>query len=316
MNQMLWFVCDSDRWGFPLGPLYDGLKAIIWALVEGCINGSFMIIDSAVGYAKDNLGGALESYNPLIYNGTDGIVDKVVNGAFVPIAIVILSFVVLYDFISQLMEKNSFHDFDASIFIRFFFKTTVAIVLTTNAMKIVSGLFTLGSWIVDKVISSSRVTENVAIGTVAANQYFGDYDEITLADLIVNVIPCLLLLLISLVIFLSMYIILIGRMVEIFINISVAPITFATITNREFGDTGKNYIKLILSYILQGAFIILAVAIYVRLFQSAFAEGVEPSVGTSWDTAMSLFSTAAYGIVLILIMYKSGNMSKSILNCH
>lgn len=57
-------------------------------------------------------------------------------------------------------------------------------------------------------------------------------------------------------------------MIEIYVHLSIAPIPLATITNRDFGDTGKNYLKTIFAFVLQAFFIILCIGIFRMLILS------------------------------------------------
>ncbi len=45
-------------------------------------------------------------------------------------------------------------------------------------------------------------------------------------------------------------VILYGRMIEIYLYCSVSPIPFATMTNREWGQIGNNYLKAAVRYLV------------------------------------------------------------------
>lgn len=125
---------------------------------------------------------------------------------------------------------------------------------------------------------------------------------------------------VSIVMFMCVYIIMIGRMIEIYLHLSVAPIPLATITNREFGESGKNYLKIIFAFVLQMFFILLGICIYRTLVVKNLSDTIGSiNVGTdnvAWIINLKLFEILAYGAVLILTMFKSNSLAKSILGAH
>ena len=146
-------------------------------------------------------------------------------------------------------------------------------------------------------------------------------NKVSLSTLILIIIPAGFLNIVSLVIYACVYVILIGRMVEIYIHISVAPIPMATLTNRDFGDTGKNYLKVIFAYALQAVFIMIAIVLYANLCGSRLTAALTDVTSSDAATLASeinnnILFCIALGIVLLLTMFKSGNVAKSILNCH
>ena len=66
---------------------------------------------------------------------------------------------------------------------------------------------------------------------------------------------------INIVIFVIVY----GRMIEIYLLTSLAPIPVATLSNRELGNTGQNYLKSLFAVGFQGLLILVCVAIYAVL---------------------------------------------------
>lgn len=102
---------------------------------------------------------------------------------------------------------------------------------------------------------------------------------------------------------LCVFIIIYGRMIEIYLTISVAPIPFSTMANREWGNIGNHYLKSLFALAFQGFFIMVCVAIYSVLLQSITAS-------TNIHTAV--WSCAGYTLLLCMILFKSGSLSKGI----
>lgn len=313
MNHMILFVN---------GIVDNILKKIFKPLVEGLFTLAFGNIGNAIDYANHNLSltpaeyAASEdftSFGKVLYDGQGtGIIDKVIQGVIMPVATVILVYVVLYEFISALMERNSFREFDTAIIIRFIFKTTIGIYFLTHAMTIVNALFDLGTFIIGGANKEANPMLTILNAESNISTYVKDADGATCVGLL---LPALLFFIVTVVMFVGVYVCLFGRMMEIFLNISIAPIPMATITNRELGDMGKNYVKLIFSFVLQAFFILLAITIFGFLCSSLGSMAAGGSVSNS-DINNHILKISALGIVLILAMFKSGSLAKSILSCH
>lgn len=102
-------------------------------------------------------------------------------------------------------------------------------------------------------------------------------------------------------------VILYGRMIEIYLYVSVAPIPAATVTNREWGSVGTNYLKGLIALAFQGFFIMVCVAIYAVLVAGVAVAG---------NLHSALWSVAAYTVILCFSLFKTGSLSKSIFNAH
>lgn len=313
MNQMLLFAN---------GIVDKIIKGIFAPLVNGVLTLAFSFVNQAVTMAGDKLemtpaeyGSSSEFQSPngtFLYNGIGtGMIDVIVKNVIMPVATVILVYVVLYEFISALLEKNSFHDFDTAIFIRFIFKTTIGIFLLTHAMTIVNAFFDLGKVMISGVTNNSGSIDNLTRAQDSLAEYI---DAASGAEVLGLLIPALIFCLVSIVMYIGIYVCLFGRMMDIFMNISIAPIPMATITNRELGDTGKNYVKLIFSFILQAFFIMLAIVIF-GFMCSSLGNLSDPPPDTL-TISLHIIEISALGIVLLLAMFKSGSLAKSILNCH
>lgn len=308
---------DPERWGWPLDGIYDSIESMFCSLLNNIFIGCFDLIDTVVADANKELSLTPSEYNATMFD----TVKNIVEGVMVPVGGIVLSFVVLYEFIQALIDKNSFHDFDMSIFIRFIFKTTLGIWFLGNVFPIVNALFDLGSFLVNGVVTEADTAGTLSQAvTTFAN--FLQPEKVSLSTLLLILIPAGFLNIVSLIIYGCVYVILIGRMVEIYIHISVAPIPMATLTNRDFGDTGKNYLKVIFAYALQAVFIMIAIALYANLCGESLTAAVGNGVTSSEPLELAgqinqaILYCAALGVVLILTMFKSGGIAKSILNCH
>ena len=103
------------------------------------------------------------------------------------------------------------------------------------------------------------------------------------------------------------FIITFGRMIEIYLVTSVAPIPMATMASRESGNIGQNYLRSLLALAFQGFLIIVCVAIYAALVQNI-------AVGT--DISYAIWTCMGYTVLLCFTLFKTGSMAKSIFSAH
>ena len=88
---------------------------------------------------------------------------------------------------------------------------------------------------------------------------------------------------------------------------SLAPLPVATLSNRELGGTGQNYLKSLFAVGFQGVLILVCVAIYAVLVQG-IAAGGDP-IGAIWGTV-------GYTVLLCFMLFKTGTIARSIFGAH
>lgn len=103
------------------------------------------------------------------------------------------------------------------------------------------------------------------------------------------------------------FIIVYGRMIEIYLVTSIAPIPMATMMNREWGQTGQNYLRGLLALGFQAFLIIVCVAIYAVLVQNI-------AVGS--DISYAIWTCMGYTVLLCFTLFKSSSLAKSIFHAH
>src|SRR5699024_3510877 len=132
-------------------------------------------------------------------------------------------------------------------------------------------------------------------------------DGMCIGDLILLVLETALVSMAMNIVGIIITVILYGRMIEIYITTSVAPIPFATMTNREWGSIGNNYLKSLFALGFQGFFMMVCVGIYAVLIRS---------FTISDDLHTTLFTIAAYTVILCFSLFKTSTLSKSIFQAH
>jgi len=262
--------------------------------------GMFDELNTKVADIAAQVGQTPESYNSGVFSMIKNLSETVI----IPIAGIILTFVLCYELIQMIIEKNNMHDFDTFIIFKWIFKTFCAVYILTHTFDIVMGVFELAQYVVNQssgVISGSldiRVAMDSLQTQLAAMEWYellGLYLESAILSLAMRVIS------------ICIFIIVIGRMLEIYMVTSIAPIPFSTMVNREWGHTGQNYLRSLFALAFQGFLIMVCIAIYAVLLQSiAFADDVHTAIWTC----------AGYTILLCFTLFKTGSMSKSLFGSH
>lgn len=286
--------------------LFEKIEEAIRDLLTGFISSNlttmFTDVNEKTGTIAAEVGQTPQAWNSSIFSMIRSLSDSVI----VPIAGMVITFVLCYELITMITEKNNMHDMDTWMFFKWFFKAFIAVYLVTNTFDIVMAVFDVGQSIVNSaagVISGSTAIDISAtvsaMETSMESMELGELLQLTLETMLVS----LCMKIISILITVIMY----GRMIEIYLYVSVSPVPFATLTNREWGQVGNNYVRGLLALGFQGFFIMVIVGIYCVLVNS---------MTISSNIHSALFSIAAYTVILCFALFKTGSISKSIFNAH
>jgi len=280
----------------------DWLKEILVGGIMDNLSGLFDNVNAKVADISGQVGATPQGWNSGIY----GMIKSLSDNVILPIAGVILTIVMTMELIQLITDKNNMHDVDTWMFFKWIFKTACAVLIVSNTWNIVMGVFDVAQTVVNS--ASGIVVGNVNID-IASN--FADL-ETRLMEMGVG--ELLGLWLQSFIVGISMwflaiciFIIAYGRMIEIYLVTSVAPIPMATMMNREWGQMGTNYLRSLFALGFQGFLIIVCVAIYAVLVQNMI-------VDTNISTA--IWSCMGYTVLLCFTLFKTGSLAKSVFNAH
>jgi hypothetical protein len=234
------------------------------------------------------------------------MIQTLSNNVIIPIAGIIITYVLCYELISMVIEKNNLHDTDTWMFFKWFFKAWVAVFLVTHTFDITMAVFDVGQHVISSASGVIRGQTNINIETALAAMRTS-LDTMEIPELLLVTVETLLVSLCMKIMSVIITVILYGRMIEIYLTCSVAPIPMATLTNREWGQMGNNYLRALFALAFQGFFLMVCVGIYAVLVNDMV-------IAASIHTA--IFSVAAYTVILCIAMMKSGSLSKSIFNAH
>ena len=274
-------------------------------LIDGIISnlsGTFDTVNAKEGEIAGEVGMTPSGWNGGIFNMIRSLSETVI----VPIAGIILTFVMCYELIQLIVEKNNLHDFDTWIFWKWIFKTFCAVLIVTNTWNIVMAVFDMAQSVVNQsagvIISDAGIDISGVVGdleTTLADWSIGALLGLWFQSIFVGLCAHILTIAIILVIY--------GRMIEIYLVTSIGPIPFATMVNREWGHTGQNYLRSLLALGFQAFLIMVCVGIYAVLVQNI-------AVGDNITTA--IWECLGYTVLLCYTLFKTGSLAKSLFGAH
>ena len=210
-----------------------------------------------------------------------------------------------HELIQLIIEKNNLHDLDYWIFFKWMFKTAAAILILSNTFNIVMAVFDVAQSVISR--SAGLIQGSTAIQPDMMTSLEATLEDMELGSLLglwlQSSVIGLTMWALNIIIFVIMY----GRMLEIYMLTSLAPIPMSTLLNREVSSMGQNYIKSLFAVGFQGLLILICVAIYAVLIQG---------ISTSGDPIGAIWGCVGYTVLLCFMLFKTGSIAKSIFGAH
>lgn len=280
----------------------EWLKGILSAGIKENLSGMFDSVNSQIGEIAGEVGKTPAAWN----GGVFSMIQSLSENVIVPIAGLILTFVMCYELIQMVIDKNNLHDVDTWMFFKWIFKTFCAVLIVTNTWNIVMSVFDVAQSVVGSaagvVISETSIDISAVLGnldTTLAAMDLGPLFGLWFQSLFVGLTMSALTVCIFVVIY--------GRMIEIYLVTSIAPIPMATMVNREWGSMGQNYLRSLLALAFQAFLIIVCVGIYAVLVKN---------IATGADIMNAIWTCMGYTVLLCFTLFKTGSLAKSIFNAH
>ena len=287
--------------------IVDKITEFIKEMLQGWVLTNLETMFTDVNEKVDTIATEV-SQSPSTWNSSIfDLIKELSDNVMIPIAGMIISFVLVYELISMVIDKNNMHEFDTSIFIRFFIKAVIAVLLLSNTSDIVLAVFDVGSHLVTEAGDLISDSTSLDVSSTLQTLFNDSIDDMSIGELIGLGMESMIVSLCMKIMSVLITVVLYGRMVEIYLYISVAPVPCATVTNREWGAIGTNYFKGLCALAFQGFFIMVCVGIYAVLVQS---------VSVSGNLHSALWGVMAYTVILCFSLFKTGNLAKSIWNAH
>ena len=285
-----------------LDKLGEWLRGLLIEGITGNLSGMFDTVNDKVSEIAGEVGQTPLNWNSGVYSMIRNLSESVI----VPIAGVILTFVMCYELIQLVTEKNNMHDVDTWMFFKWIFKTFCAVLIVTNTWNIVMGIFDVGQNVVNQasgvIIGNTALDVNTVISNMqgqlealGTGELFGLWFQSLFVGLTMNALSICIMLVIY------------GRMIEVYLTTSVGPIPLATMTNRDWSSTGQNYLKSLFALAFQAFLIMVCVAIYSVLIRT---------IGTTGNISGAIWSCMGYTVLLCFALFKTGSLSKSLFGAH
>ena len=281
--------------------LTDWLKELLIDGIMGNLSGLFDTVNTKVGEISVQVGTSPAAWNAGVFS----LIRQLSETVILPIAGLILTFVATYELIQMLIERNNLHDIDYWIFFKWIFKTACAILLLSNTFNIVMAVFDVSQSVIASaaglVQGSTDVSADMLTGleTTLEGMDLGPLLGLFMQTMLINVAMPIM----SIVIVVITY----DRMLEIYLLTSLAPIPVATLSNRELGGTGQNYLRSLFAVGFQGLLILVCVAIYAVLIQN---------IATGGDPIGAIWGAMGYTVLLTFMLFKTGSIAKSVFGAH
>ena len=280
----------------------EWLKGLLVSGIMSNLTGLFEGINGQVTEIASNVGKTPQAWNGSIFSMIKSLSENVV----VPVAGIILTFVLCLELIQMLIDRNNMHDFDTFIFFKWLFKAAAAVLIVTNTWNIVMGVFDVAQSVVNSAAGSIGSNTAIDVNSVVANLE-ARLKEMDIGPLFGMWFQSMLMGIVTWVLTICIFIVIYGRMIEIYMVTSVAPIPMASMMNRDWGQMGQNYLRSLFALGFQAFLIMVCVAIYAVLVNA---------VAVAANLHSALWQVMAYTVVLCFTLFKTGSLAKSILNAH
>ena len=283
-----------------LKAIADWIKGILTAGIMSNLSGLFDDVNTQVGNIAQQVGTKPSSFEPRVF----AMIEALSRNVVLPIAGIILTFIACYELIEMITQHNNMAQFEPALIMRWIFKTAVSVWFISNTFDIVMAVFD----ITQKVVSDSSgiIAGNTRVNDIGLSMLEASLMQMDVGP--VRAVPAK---------FLHRhhhadiehhhFVIVYGRMIEIYCMVSLAPIPMATFGNHEQSHMGQNYLKCLFALGFQGFLILICVAIYAVLIQS---------VAISGDAINSIWSIVGYTVLLCFSLFKTSSVTKSVLGAH
>lgn len=284
-----------------LEQITDWLKSMIISGIMGNLSGMFDSVNQQVGQIAGDVGTTPANFSPAVFSMIRNISESVI----LPIAGMVLTFIACYELIQMLIEHNNLANFETWTFFKWVFKTYLAVTLISNTFNITMAVFDVAQQVISRsggLISGSTSVSDATLTAMQATLEGMDLGPLLGLYLQTFVVQVTMLAL-SAIIFVIVY----GRMVEIYLMVSLAPIPFATFGNHEQSHTGQNYLRSLFALGFQGFLIMICVGIYAVLIQNlSFSDNI----------ISSIWGVMGYTVLLAFTLFKTGSLAKSVFAAH
>ena len=288
---------------FLLNALGEWLREILTEGIMSNLSGMFDSVNQQVADISAQVGQTPQGWNGSIFS----MIQNLSNSVMVPVAGVILAIVMTVELIQMITDRNNMHDVDTWMIFKWVFKSAAAILLVTNTWNIVMGVFDLAQSVVTQASGVIGADASIDISTVMSDME-GRLEEMEMGPLFGLWFQSMFIGVTMWALYICIFIVIYGRMIEIYLVTSVAPIPMAAMMGKEVGGgMGQNYLRSLFALGFQAFLIIVCVAIYAVLVQN---------IATESDIIKAIWSCVGYTVLLCFTLFKTGSLAKAVFNAH
>lgn len=280
----------------------EWLKGLLVGGIMSNLTGLFDSINGQVSEIATTVGATPQGWNGGVFSMVKNLSETVV----VPIAGVLLTFVMCVELIQMVVDRNSMHDFETFTLFKWAFKTFCSVLIVTNTWNIVMGVFEVAQTVVNQASGLIVADTSLDLGTVVTDME-ARLMEMEVGPLFGLWFQSMLMGMVSWALTICIFVIVYGRMIEIYLVTSIAPIPMATMMNREWGQMGQNYLRSLFALGFQAVLIVVCVAIYAVLVRTISAEA---------DVVKAIWTCMGYTVLLCFCLFKTSSLSRSVFNAH
>jgi len=273
----------------------EWLKEMLIGSIMGNLTGLFDSVNEQVSEIATTVGTTPQGWNAGVFSMIQSLSETV-----------ILTFVMTYELIQMIIDRNNMHDFETFMFFKWIFKTFVAVTIVTNTWNIVMAVFDVAQHVVNNAAGVIVSNTDMDLSSVVTNME-ARLMEMEIGPLFSLWFQSLLVGIISWVLTICIFVIVYGRMIEIYLVTSIAPIPMATMSNREWGQMGQNYLRSLFVLGFQAFLIIICVAVYAVLVQT---------ISVDTDVIKAIWTCIGYTVLLCFTLFKTSSLARSIFNAH
>ena len=283
-----------------LKAISDWIKSLLTAAIMSNLSGLFDDVNTQVGSIAQQVGTKPSSFEPRVF-----MIEALSRNVILPVAGIILTFIACYELIQLVTEHNNMAQFEPALLMKWIFKTSISVWFISNTFNIVMAVFDVTQQVVAN--SSGIISGNTRVNDIGLSMLESSMMSLDVGPLfglfLQSFFIGITMRILSIIIFVIVY----GRMIEIYMMVSLAPVPMATWGNHEQSHVGQNYLKSLFALGFQGFLILICVAIYAVLLQN---------VAISGDAINSIWSIVGYTVLLCFTLFKTGSVARSILGAH
>lgn len=284
-----------------LEQITDWLKSMIISGIMGNLSGMFDSVNQQVGQIAGDVGTTPANFSPAVFSMIRNISESVI----LPIAGMVLTFIACYELIQMLIEHNNLANFETWTFFKWVFKTFLAVTLISNTFNITMAVFDVAQQVISR--SGGLISGNTSVSDATLTAMQATLEGMDLGPLLGLYLQTFVVQVTMLALSAIIFVIVYGRMVEIYLMVSLAPIPFATFGNHEQSHTGQNYLRSLFALGFQGFLIMICVGIYAVLIQNmSFSDNI----------ISSIWGVMGYTVLLAFTLFKTGSLAKSVFAAH